>query len=175
MSHESEITRACDAHECQVPESRRRFLRDSFTAVAGAMVALGMSRKAALAMPLEFTTSRKSGSLRSYAIPIADGAQIDHDSQVILVRWANAVYAFNLSCPHQNTALKWDAGDHQFHCPKHHSLFQADGTFIEGRAKRGMDRFAIQRAGASVAIDLDKLYQQDQNPAEWATAVIRVA
>ncbi len=178
MSQSSEITRACDAHDCQISPNRRRFLRDSFTAVAGAMVALGMTKKAALAMPLEFataTTSRKVGSLRSYSIPMGDGAQIDQDNQVILARWQNAVYAFNLSCPHQNTALKWDDGDHQFHCPKHHSLFKADGTFIEGRAKRGMDRFAIQRAGASVAIDLNKLYQQDENPTEWAAAVIRIA
>ena len=27
----------------------------------------------------------------------------------ILVRWSDQVYAFNLSCPHQNTALRWNS------------------------------------------------------------------
>ena len=33
----------------------------------------------------------------SYTIPAADGVQIDKDNEVILVRWQNAMYAFNLS------------------------------------------------------------------------------
>lgn len=177
MADEHTSERICDGHhECPVSPDRRRFLRDSFITVAGTMVALGMSSSAALAMPLEFTRAeRRQGSMRSYAIPAGDGAQIDNDNQVILVRWQNSVYAFNLACPHQNTALKWDDSDHHFHCPKHHSEYQPDGTFIRGRATRGMDRFAIQRASAAVQIDLDKLYQQDQNPAQWAAAVIKLA
>ena len=177
MADEHNQENACDGHhECPVSPNRRRFLRDSFITVAGTMVALGMSKSTALAMTLEFTRAKsRSGSTRSYTIPATDGAQIDHDNQVILVRWANAIYAFHLSCPHQNTALKWDDSDHHFHCPKHHSEYQADGTFIRGRATRGMDRFAIQRAGGSVAIDLDTLYQQDQNPAQWTAAVIKLA
>ena len=51
----------------------------------------------------------------------ADGVQIDRAQEVILVRWQSAVYAFNLSCPHQHTALRWNQGDGQFQCPKHHS------------------------------------------------------
>lgn len=177
MADEHNSDSACDGqHDCPVSPTRRRFLRDSFMTVAGTMVALGMTKSAALAMPLEFTHAQtRTGTMRSYAIPATDGAQIDHDNQIILVRWQDAVYAFNLACPHQNTALKWDDSDHHFHCPKHHSEYQPDGTFIRGRATRGMDRFAIQRAGASVAIDLDKLYQQDKDPGPWAAAVIKLA
>lgn len=177
MTDENAPSSACDEHDgCLLPASRRRFLRDTFLTVAGTMVALGVTRSTALAMPLEFTTAKgRAGSTRSYGIPTTDGAQIDHDNQVILVRWANAVYAFNLSCPHQNTALRWNDSDHEFQCPKHHSEYQPDGTFIRGRATRGMDRFAIQRTGTSVAIDLDKLYQQDTDAAAWAAAVIKLA
>jgi len=38
-------------------------------------------------------------------VPASDGVQIDRDNQHIVVRWQNVGYAFNLACPHQNTAL----------------------------------------------------------------------
>lgn len=177
MSNEHNISDACDEQDCFMPTSRRRFLRDSFLSVAGAMVAVGMSSTAALAMPLEFTSSEGAkGSTRAYSIPAADGAQIDKDNDVILVRWQNAVYAFGLSCPHQNTALKWDDRDHGFQCPKHHSRFQADGTYIagSGRATRNMDRYAIQSTGGGITVDLDKLFTEDGDGPQWAAAVVKV-
>jgi len=168
---------SCDGQDCFLPTTRRRFLRDSFLSVAGALVAVGASRATAMAMPLEFTESlRANGSTRSYATPVADGAQIDKDNDVILVRWQNAVYAFGLACPHQNTALKWDDRDHTFQCPKHHSAFQANGEYIagSGRATRNMDRYAIQSQANGIVVDLDKLYQEDEDGAQWAAAVIRL-
>src|SRR6266567_4541717 len=172
MSDEPLNHGSCDDDvDCFLPTSRRRFLRDSFLSMAGALIAVGVSRSTALAMPLDFVAARaRSGSRRSYALPAMDGAQIDRENDVILVRWQNAVYAFNLSCPHQNTALKWDDRDHQFQCPKHHSKYQPNGTFIEGRATRGMDRFEIGRDASGIVVNVDKLYQEDQDPTEWAAA-----
>jgi len=108
----------------------------------------------------------------SYPIPAADGAMIDKDNQVIVVRWQQKAYAFNLSCPHQNTALHWQPEDQQFQCPKHHSHYQPDGTFISGRATRGMDRFGVRRDGNNIVADVDKFYKQDENAAEWAAAFL---
>src|SRR5206468_5300615 len=152
-----------------------QFLRDSFLSVAGAMVAVGMAKNAAFAMPLEFTGAKRSlGSMRSYAVPAADGAQIDKDNDVILVRWQDAVYAFALSCPHQNTALRWEEDHKQFQCPKHHSKYRPDGTFIEGRATRGMDRYAITKSGNGITVDVDKVFEQDADEKDWTSAVIHV-
>jgi len=114
------------------------------------------------------------GDERTYPLPNADGATIDREESVIVVRWQGAAYVFSLACPHQNTALKWAPQDAQFQCPKHHSKYRPDGTFIEGRATRGMDRFAVRRDGDKVVVDLDKLYQQDKDPAEWKAALIPV-
>jgi len=176
---EATIHDACEQRDCFLPASRRRFLRDSVLRVAGALVAVGMTRTAAFAMPLELTAAaRSAGSKRSYPVPIGDGAQIDKDNDVILVRWQNAIYAFNLACPHQNTALKWDDRDHGFQCPKHHSRFTPDGSYVadSGRATRSMDRFAIQRDGnGGVMVDLDNLYQEDTDGPQWAAAVVRLA
>jgi Rieske Fe-S protein len=177
MRDESDIHAQCDAADCVVPPTRREFLRNAFMSAAGALVAVGMNKATAFAMPLDFTTATRSrGSRHSYAIPPVDGAQIDRDNDVILVRWQDGLYAFSLSCPHQNTALKWSESDHRFQCPKHHSEFTPDGTYVpdSGRATRNMDRFAITRDGAGVAVDLDKLYEQDTDGAAWTAAVVKL-
>jgi nitrite reductase/ring-hydroxylating ferredoxin subunit len=177
MSNETDIHADCDAADCVVSPNRRQFLRDTFLSVAGALVAVGMNKATALAMPLDFTAATRSrGNRHSYAIPSVDGAQVDKDNEVILVRWQDGLYAFSLSCPHQNTALKWSASDHRFQCPKHHSEFTPDGTYVpdSGRATRNMDRFAITRDGGGVSVDLDKLYQEDTDGPQWAAAVVKL-
>jgi len=177
-SNEKTAPGATDCAGCETTASRRRFLRDTFLSMASALVAVGVSRASALAMPLEFTDGTRRGNQTvDYTIPATDGAQIDKKNEVILVRWQGAVYAFNLSCPHQNTALHWEEGDHQFQCPKHHSKFQPNGEYIpdSGRATRNMDRFAIVRAGNNVTVDLDKLYQEDTDGSQWAATLVRLS
>lgn len=159
--------------------SRREFLRDAAVAMAGIAATLGFARTAG-ALPEHFTIGatralERSGDALTYPIPASDGAQIDREAQVILVRWQNAVYAFNLSCPHQRTALRWDDSDHRFQCPKHHSQYQPDGTFITGRATRGMDRFTIHRDGNKIVVDVNAMHKQDEDPTAWSAAVVKLA
>jgi len=80
--------------------------------------------------------------------------------------------AFNLACPHENTALKWREGDKRFQCPKHDSKYTPEGVFTDGRATRNMDRLAIRRQGVQVIVGLDRLFKSDQNSTEWAAAVV---
>jgi nitrite reductase/ring-hydroxylating ferredoxin subunit len=163
-----------DCAGCALAPDRRAFLRTSAAAVAAALLGLGARRADALA-PLEFVTARDArGQTRLYGIPTKDGAVIDRDNEVILTRWQGAVYAFALSCPHQNTALKWLDADGRFQCPKHKSKYRPDGSFIEGRATRGMDRYSIRKDGAGVVVDLDALHEQDKDAQGWAAAVVKV-
>lgn|SRR5512143_2393799 len=155
--------------------SRRDFLRDAALGVAGVLATLGLAQSAA-ALPVSMINALARGAKGiSYAIPAADGVQIDKDNEVILVRWQNTVYAFNLSCPHQNTALRWNDAAKEFQCPKHKSKYTPSGDFISGRATRGMDRFAIQKSGAGVVVDVDQMYQEDENGAQWKAAFVKVA
>ena len=163
--------------DCSLPATRRQFLRESFAAAVTAMMAVGMPVSSALALPLEFIEgTRGTHDVVSYAIPAADGAQVDKKNDVILARWQGAVYAFNLSCPHQNTALRWNESEKEFSCPKHHSRFRPSGDYIEdsGRATRNMDRFAIIRDGSSLRVDLEKMYEADKDAAEWAAAMVKI-
>ena len=165
---------ADDCGACALPGDRRKFLRDAGLAVAGVLVALGAPRTAAGA-PLLFISGERKGGKLTYPIPAADGAQIDKDNELILTRWQNVVYAFSLACPHQNTVLRWDEADARFLCPRHHSQYRPDGSFIQGRATRGMDRMAIQRAGSNVIVDSDRVYEEDTDTAEWNSAAIKLA
>jgi nitrite reductase/ring-hydroxylating ferredoxin subunit len=149
--------------DCVLSE-RRAFLREVTAWLAAAAFA---------PLPIRFgRATLVRGSDLTYPIPDADGATIDHDNQVILVRFQGKAYAFNLSCPHQNTALRWHPEDGQFQCPKHHSRYTPDGVFISGRATRSMDRFAVRRDGANILVDLDRLFRQDQDAADWNTAFV---
>jgi cytochrome b6-f complex iron-sulfur subunit len=84
------------------------------------------------------------------------------------------VFAFNLGCPHQNTAIRWDDRKTRFQCPKHKSIYTPEGIFVEGRATRGLDRFAVRRDGNNIVVNLDALFQQDKNPDEWTKAFLTV-
>jgi Rieske Fe-S protein len=126
------------------------------------------------ALPVLFVDGVVAGSERKYPFPAADGVTIDRQQQVIIVRSAGHVYAFNLSCPHQNTALKWLPKDNRFQCPKHESKYQPNGTFVSGRATRNMDRLAIRREGNDLLVDLSHIIKSDTDPTAWSSAAIGV-
>ncbi|MGB6501808.1 MAG: Rieske (2Fe-2S) protein [Thermoplasmata archaeon] len=150
-------------------QGRREFLRDA-AFVAAALAAIGAT---AGAMPVHLMNAiALTDELATYPLPSTDGVYIDKKQEVIVARVANQVFAFELACPHQNTALRWNAKDHEFQCPKHHSRYAPDGTFIDGRATRSMDRFGVQRQGDNLLVDLDKVFEQDKNGAGWKSAVL---
>jgi len=168
---ERESCRSC------VVLDRRNFLRDASLAVVSVLAALGAMPSVAAAAPLEFVTALGGGREdKSYPLPAKDGTQIDKDNQTIITRWQNKVYVFSLACPHQNTALRWYEKEHAFECPKHHSRFEVDGIYLKdsGRATRNMDRFAVRKDGNNVVVNLDKLYQQDEDEAAWKAAFVAI-
>lgn len=167
MNSESPACSGCPLME------RRSFLLRLSAALAGVAATLGIrpSRLEGMGVRLGQALSR-SGEEHSYPVPSEDGATIDHEAEIILVRFQQKVYAFNLSCPHQHTALKWHPEDTQFQCPKHHSRYTPDGTFVSGRATRGMDRFGLRREGDQIIVNVSQYYRQDQNRAEWEAAVL---
>lgn len=161
-----------DCEGCPLDSDRREFLRGA-AALALGFISLGLPIRTATAKVVSSAIGGKK--MLSYALPQTDGADIDRDNEVILVRYQNEVYAFNLSCPHQHTALRWNEDAMRFQCPKHHSQYQPDGEFITGRATRNMDRFAIRRDAANnIVVDPDTMYQSDDDAAQWKAAVIKL-
>lgn len=155
---------------------RRDFLRAAAARAIAALGALALLPAGGAAMPLHFITGSGTRSAKAYPIPSADGVSIDKKESVIIARYQGRAYAFSLACPHQNTALRWEGRNNRFQCPKHKSRYQPDGVFIEGRATRGMDRFAVSREAQSpqMLVNLDAMYRQDHHPTEWEAAFIQV-
>jgi Rieske Fe-S protein len=163
---------ACE-HCPAAAADRRRFLRDAAVMVAGALAALTAAPVSAAALDTRFVRAlRSTGDLKSYAIPATDGVNIDRDESAIVARYQGKVYGFSLACPHQNTALRWDSEDQEFRCPKHHSTYTPAGIFIDGRATRSMDRFAVQHVGTNVVLNFDELYREDEDPDLWKAAFV---
>lgn len=180
-THGPDADTTSDCEGCPLLPDRRTFFRGAALAAgAAALAALGAPLGTIAALPIANTTGRRRhgplGDTIQYTVPQGDGAQVDKDNQVILVRWQSAVYAFALSCPHQNTALRWEGSgsDSRFQCPKHHSKYQPDGTFISGRATRNMDRFTIRRDGDKIVVDMDALHKSSDDPTGWSAAVVKL-
>jgi nitrite reductase/ring-hydroxylating ferredoxin subunit len=118
--------------------SRREFLQ--LTCFTFTAAALGLNATDAMALPTTFAEGSAAGSEHRYPLPAVDGVTIDRKEQVIIVRYQSHIYGFNLSCPHENTALKWLPKDGRFQSPKHESQYQPTGVFTTGRATRNMSR-----------------------------------
>jgi len=145
---------------CTDPDSRRGFLKQAAALLSGALVVAAGSPIAA------------SGAELTFPIPAADGATVDRDNGVIIVRYQGRVFAFNLSCPHENAAVRWKPAVNRFECSRHDSRYDPGGTYTSGRATRNMDRFAVRRNGDTVVVDVSRLIQSDTNKAQWDAAAL---
>lgn len=156
--------------------ARGRFLRSAGLAALASVGGVALLADPAFA---QFTgsvaPSQSRGRVLTYAIPGKEGALVDAANGVILARVKNAVYAMSIACPHRSvTALEWMPDEREFHCPKHDAHFQPDGALIDGRPDRGMDRFAVRRAGQNIVVDTASVLQQDADRTAWNGAAVSV-
>ncbi len=161
-----------DCNDCPLTD-RRSFLRTAAFVTASVGAALVAGAKPAFAFPV-VAGKRLTPEEKAFPIPPEDGVQIDKDLDLILSRTTGKVFAFSLACPHQNTAIRWEADNHRFQCPKHHSIYTPEGLFVEGRATRGLDRFVVRKDGNSIVVNLDLVLQEDQDGDKWKSAFLVV-
>jgi nitrite reductase/ring-hydroxylating ferredoxin subunit len=160
----------CDGEK---ENSRRDFLSNASCGIFAALLVSGVSAADALTFPIaKIAADTAQGAERIYTLPSTDGASIDQDNDVILVRSGNRVYAFSLACPHENTALNCRPQDNRFQCPLHQAKYRPDGTWMSGRSTRNMDKFSLRIEGQKAIVDTSKLYRSDQQKAEWDSAVL---
>ena len=158
---------------CASRDDRRAFLRHAALLVTGAIAGVAGAATSAAALPARFGEPLgASGNDLTYAIPDADGATVDRDNGVIVVRSQGKVFAFNLSCPHENAAVRWKAAVSRFECSRHDSRYQPDGVYTSGRATRNMDRFVVRRNGNTLVVDVSRLIQSDTQKPQWEAAAI---
>ena len=158
---------------CAGADSRRDFLKQAAMLVSGALIGVAGPSAGAAGLPVTFGAPRSaSGAELTFPVPAADGATVDRDNGVILVRYQGRVFAFNLSCPHENAAVRWKPAVNRFECSRHDSRYEPTGTYTSGRATRNMDRFPVRRSGDTVVVDVSRLIQSDTNKAQWEAAAV---
>jgi len=168
-----------EASPCEACSSRRAFFTDLAALGASALAAAAAVGLASpvwsplYALPAEAPAHGATRIVR-YPVPAGDSVSIDKQQEVILCRKGAEVFAFALSCPHQNTALRSLPRNSGFQCPRHKSKYAADGTFQSGKATRNMDRLPISLEGAQIVVDPATLIKSDTDPAKWAAALVRV-
>jgi nitrite reductase/ring-hydroxylating ferredoxin subunit len=156
-------------------DDRRTFIKHAAVVVAGAITGLGTAARDAAALPVTFGEPLASvGNELTYPIPAADGATVDRDNGVIVVRFQNQAFAFNLSCPHESAAVRWKGALGRFECSRHDSVYSPVGVYASGRATRNMDRFTIKKNGTSLVVDVSRLIQSDTDKAAWSAAAVAV-
>jgi nitrite reductase/ring-hydroxylating ferredoxin subunit len=165
--------RGCDA--CPLVTDRRSFLRDMAIAVAGTLAIAGLAPGSAFGGSVRrIAPLAGTREMRRYELPRADGVSIDDESEVILARWQDRVYAFSLLCPHRGTRLTWHADESRVFCPKHEARFRPDGAHDSGRRTRALDRYDLRLDGNAIVVNLDVLHRVDEDPAGWNAAVLSV-
>jgi cytochrome b6-f complex iron-sulfur subunit len=78
------------------------------------------------------------------------------DQQVYIVRTTDGFYAVSAVCTHLGCITQWKPEAEMIACPFHGSKFRADGTKIEGPARRSLPHFSITLT-ADGELRVDKL------------------
>lgn len=170
MSYD-ELHDACETPDdaCAL-QDRRDFLRLGLMAV-GALTALGATPDRLAALERAFATGTRQGDDLRFPLPTADGATVDRANNLIIARFNGEAIAFVLECPHRGENVRWQANNNRFFCPKHESTFQPDGARIQGKADRGMDRYAIRREGNELIVTTTQKIRST-NVEAWTAAKV---
>jgi Rieske Fe-S protein len=79
--------------------------------------------------------------LTSLDLKQVDGwREVDSSETVYVTKDTGGTLAvLSAICPHMGCTVSWRDGQHDFYCPCHGSVFQADGTHVSGPSPRGLD------------------------------------
>jgi Rieske Fe-S protein len=79
--------------------------------------------------------------LTSLDLKQVDGwREVDSSETVYVTKDAGGTLAVLSSiCPHMGCTVAWRDGQHDFYCPCHGSVFEADGKHVSGPSPRGLD------------------------------------
>jgi len=170
MSHGNEHEPCEPTLDACALQDRRDFVRHGLMAV-GALMAMGAVPERLAALERGVATGLRLGEELRYPVPTADGATIDRANNLIIARFNGEAIAFVLECPHRGENVRWQANNNRFFCPKHESTFEPNGARIQGKAERGMDRYAIRREGDELVVTTTEKVRST-NAEAWAAAKV---
>jgi cytochrome b6-f complex iron-sulfur subunit len=150
--------------------SRRVFLRNAL--LGGAIVASAGTGVAAV----EFAWPNKTGVFGKEvvvppaAIPPVGAPPYKYlPGKFWLINNEDGALALYWKCPHLGCTVPWNAGEGQFHCPCHQSIYDRHGVLRSGPAPRPMDlmELRVDPAG-NVIVHTGRITQRDDYAPEQA-------
>ena len=151
--------------------TRREFLGTATAAACVAcLMAAGSASAAATTAPAG--ASIDAGPVASFK---ADGVYdaLAKSHKVLIVRDGKSIHASSALCTHRNALVqKTDKPNAPLRCPKHNSVFDANGIALSGPAKSSLPRFAIKVEAGRVLVDTGKSFEEkDWNDPAASVAV----
>ncbi len=76
----------------------------------------------------------------------AEGVTFDADRRLFVIRQENTFHVISAICTHLGCTVQWRGQAHEFACPCHGSLYNAEGKVIGGPAPRSLPWFDVVQA-----------------------------
>jgi Rieske Fe-S protein len=61
--------------------------------------------------------------------------------------------AVQVACTHQGTSINYNAGQGQFVCPNHGSVFSTSGAVVQGPASRSLMKYTVSITGNTLTVN----------------------
>lgn len=78
---------------------------------------------------------------------------VNRDGKFYIINNDDGVLALYWKCVHLGCTVPWNAGEGDFHCPCHGSVYDRHGNRIAGPAPRAMDLMPISIEGQNLVVD----------------------
>jgi len=75
-------------------------------------------------------------------------------NEVVLVNHNGKVRAISTVCTHLGCRAAWDENRHQFICPCHTGIFDANGMVLSGPAPRQLDEFPVEVKSGNIYVSV---------------------
>lgn len=144
-------------HEAKVVKehSRRTFTRNAALGASAVVLAQLGGVFGLLMWPNKMGAFGGKIPVGASAIPEVGGEPYrDQAGKFYIVRNDDGIQALYWKCVHLGCTVPYNAGEGDFHCPCHGSIFDKDGARIGGPATRRMDNFPVTvNEDGSISVD----------------------
>ncbi len=71
---------------------------------------------------------------------------------VYIINTAGQIKVLSAICPHLGCTVPWNPGRNEFVCPCHGGTFSANGTYLSGPPRRGLDSLETRVSGGKMMV-----------------------
>jgi cytochrome b6-f complex iron-sulfur subunit len=148
--------------------TRRTFTRNAALGAVGVVLAELTVGTVYMLWPNKTGAFGGDRTVPASSVPPVDWTQpfVDVPGKYFLVRNEDGLLALYWKCVHLGCTVPWRAGENQFHCPCHGSLYDRNGVRTAGPAPRPLDlmRVTVNGDGTVTVSTGDRRTRTDYTP-----------